>query len=272
MNFRYLSTLCLLWTATLGLLGCGGGGGNDAKTLSEPLLVLPGVFWGTAADKEFIGIITPASQWYGLHYLAEPSFSDPDIYSGSLNGLGKENAAVSGLRYFQLSTVYNNVFTGSGAFTSPGSSKLSGEINFNGIAKQKTSFVASQNNYYNFTQASRLGDIANTWIGRLSYGEGSASSFAFTVSPTTGVINDSASFGLALDCKWISPSTAAINSEGNIFMLELTMADATSCGFKKQKLTGVAIVQASPVAGKTQRLIWVATTPTGQGMSFKADR
>lgn len=237
----------------------------------QPSVVLPGVFWGTAADKEFIGIITPASQWYGLHYVAEPSFPDPDIYSGSLTGLGSVNAAVSAIRYFQLSTVFNTVFSGYGAFSSPGSSQLSGEINFVNIAKQKIPFTASQNNNYTYNQTSRLSDIANTWVGRLSYGEGSVGAFSFTVSPTGG-ISDSASFGLALDCKWIAPSLVTTNSGGNIFMLDLTMADATSCGFKRQKLSGVAVVQASPLAGKTQRLIWVATTPTGQGMSFKADR
>lgn len=271
MNFRCLSTLCLLWATTFSLLGCGGGGAGG-KSTSSPAVVMPGVFWGTAADKEFIGIITPTSQWFGLHYVAEPSFSDPDIYSGSLVGLGAENAAVSGLRYFQLSTVFNNVMGGSAAFTSPGSSQLSGDISFLNIAKQKISFTASQGNSYNYNQASRLSDIANVWVGRLSYGEGTVGSFTFNVSPTTGVVADSAAFGLALDCKWIAPSLTETSTEGNIFKLKLTMADATSCGFKKQTLTGVAWVQASPLPGKTQRLIWVATTPTGQGMSFKADR
>jgi hypothetical protein len=47
---------------------------------------------------------------------------------------------------------------------------------------------------------------------------------------------------------------------------------STSCDFKGQTLIGVAFVQKSPVAGKTQRLMWVATTAEGKGISFKADR
>jgi len=110
-------------------------------------------------------------------------------------------------------------------------------------------------------------------VGRLSYGEGSNGSFSFTVLPTTGGVTDSAPFGLALDCKWNGVSSGVEPStKENIFKLTLTLSVATSCGFQGQTLTGVAFVQKSPVPGKTQRLIWVATTPEGQGMSFKADR
>jgi hypothetical protein len=76
-----------------------------------------------------------------------------------------------------------------------------------------------------------------------------------------------------VDCQWSAANTTLEPStELSIFRLKLTMNISTSCDFKGQILSGVAFLQKSPVAGKTQRLIWVATTAEGKGISFKADR
>jgi hypothetical protein len=58
----------------------------------------------------------------------------------------------------------------------------------------------------------------------------------------------------------------------NLFTVSFKVPSATQCFLKNQTLTGVAYVTSSPVAGKTQRLQWLAVAPDGRGVSFRADR
>jgi hypothetical protein len=286
MIFRYLSTLIFGAACLAVMSGCGGGGsasgsgnasGGGTVVVTVPSMVQAGIFSSQVNGQDFWGVITPAtwgSRWYGLHYAASPALEDPDIFSGSLTGLPAESASIQGFKYFPLNAGYKDVFAGSGRLNSPSEGKLSGQLSFTSspkFSKPNLDFTATQLTAYK--QPATLNDIANAWVGRLSYGEGSNGAFTFNVSPISGAVANSAAFGLALDCKWTSSNSLVepdLNS--NIFKLTLSMSIGTACGFQGQTLTGVAFVQKSPVAGKTQRLIWVATTPDGQGMSFKADR
>jgi len=284
MIFRYLSAICLFCASAWGLVGCGGGSGNGAPggvpvppSPALPSLVQPGVYAATVNGKDFWGVITPAawgSRWYGLHYAASPNVEDPDIFSGTLTGLPAETALIQGFKYFPLNAGYKDVYSANGQLKSPSDGKLSGQLTFTNtskFSKPNLDFTATQ--IATYIQPAKLSDIANNWVGRLSYGEGSNGAFPFSVSPITGAVAESISFGLGLDCKWkTNVSLVEPDSSANIFKLTLSMNIATACGFQGQTLSGVAFVQKSPVPGKTQRLIWVASTTEGQAMSFKADR
>ncbi len=277
MIFRYLSAICLFCASAWSLVGCGGGTGNGAPggvpvppSPTIPSLVQPGVYAATVnGGQDFWGVITPAawgSRWYGLHYAA----ANPDIFSGDLAGAGTASASVSKLLYFQNTAA--TVLSGTASMKSAGAGQLSGDLNLvTGTPpyKQAIAFVASTPTSLNYNQASQLSDITNVWTGRLSYGLGSND--AFTLNVSTGGVLTAGVFGV--DCQSSATnSTLEPSTEMNIFRLKLTMNVSTSCDFKGQTLTGVAFLQKSPVTGKTQRLIWVATTAEGKGISFKADR
>jgi len=279
MIFRYLSVMCLICASAWALVGCGGGSGNTGNggtggvvvppSPPTPTLVQPGVYAATVNGQDFWGVITPAAwgpRWYGLHYAAV----NPDIFSGDLAGAGTASASVSTLRYFQNTAA--TVLSGTASMKSAGAGQLSGDLNLVTTTppyKQALSFVASAPVGMNYNQAAQLSDIAGGWTGRLSYGLGSND--AFTLNVSTGGVLTAGVFGV--DCQSSATnSTLEPSTEMNIFRLKLTMNVSTSCDFKGQTLTGVAFLQKSPVAGKTQRLIWVATTAEGKGISFKADR
>jgi len=234
-----------------------------------PALVLPGVYATTVNGQDFLGVITPAvwgPRWYGLHYAA----ANPDIFSGDLAGAGTISASVSALRYFQNTAAI--VLNGTASMKSAGAGQVSGDLNLVTASppyKQAISFVASTPTSVNYNQAAKLSDIAGGWTGRISYGLGSNDAFSMNIT-ASGNLTDNR-FGV--DCQWSAANTTLEPStELSIFRLKLTMNISTSCDFKGQTLTGVAFLQKSPVAGKTQRLIWVATTAEGKGISFKADR
>ncbi|WP_297726504.1 hypothetical protein [Limnohabitans sp. Rim8] len=297
MIFRHLYVMLLMSASAWALLGCGIGGdsgstntntstGNGATgdvvvtpttptppPTSTPTLVQPGVYAATVNGQDFWGVITPTAwgpRWYGLHYAA----LNPDIYSGDLAGAGTASASVSALRYFQNTAAI--VLNGTASMKSAAAGQVSGDLNLVTAAppyKQAISFVASTPTSVNYNQAAKLSDIAGGWTGRISYGLGSNDAFSMNIASSGSVTADR--FGV--DCQWLAANaTFEPNTELSIFRLNLTMNITTSCDFKGQTLTGVAFLQKSPVAGKTQRLIWVATIAegpaAGKGISFKADR
>jgi hypothetical protein len=238
-----------------------------------PALVLPGVYAATLNGQDFLGVITPAAwgpRWYGLHYAA----ANPDIFSGDLAGAGTISASVSALRYFQNTAAI--VLNGTASMKSAGAGQVSGDLNLVTASppyKQAISFVASTPTSVNYNQAAKLSDIAGGWTGRISYGLGSNDAFSMNIAASGNFADNR--FGV--DCQWSAANTTLEPStELSIFRLKLIMNISTSCDFKGQTLTGVAFLQKSPVAGKTQRLIWVATITegpaAGKGISFKADR
>jgi hypothetical protein len=269
MNFRHLIPLCLLWASTCSLIGCGGAASTGSiNTLSTT--VEPGIYYNQINGQNFYGVITPANwgnNWYALHYAA----INPDIYSGSLAGSGTATAAITTLKYFQNTAA--TVLTGSASMRSAGAGQLSGDLNLVTTTppyKQDLSFTATTPISLNYNQAAQWGDIANSWTGRLSYGLGSNAAFTLNIAPNTGLMS-AGSFGV--DCQWTSANSLVEASPSvNMFKVKLTMAISTACDFKGQTLTGVAFVLKNPEAGVNQRLIWLATTPEGKGISFKADR
>jgi len=279
MIFRYLSAICLFCASAWSLVGCGGGTGNGAPGVvpvppspAIPSLVQPGVYAATVNGKDFWGVISPAawgSRWYGLHYAAV----NPDIYSGDLSGAGTVSASVSTMRYFQNTSA--NVLSGSASMKSAGAGQLSGDLNLVTTTppyKQALSFVASTPTSLNYNQAAQLSEIAGSWKGWLSYGLGSNDAFSISIAASSGVMTLEKEFN---NCLWApSGTTAEPNPEVNLFKLKITMTEKTACStdINGKTLTGVAFVQKSPVVGQTQRLIWVATTVDGKGMSFTADR
>lgn len=271
MNFRRLTALCLLWASTWSLVGCGGSStGSAGANPTSPATVQPGVYYAAMNGQDFYGVISPASwgsNWYGLHYAA----LNPDIFSGGLTGSGTASAAVSTLKYFQNTA--SIVLSGTASMKSAGTGQLSGDLNLVTTTppyKQNLAFAATAPASLNYGQPAQWADIANSWTGRLSYGLGSNAAFTLNIASGNGAISGSI-FGV--DCQWTaSNSSVEPSADVNIFKLKLTMAVSTACDFKGQTLTGVAFVQKNPAAGVSQRLIWVATTPEGKGMSFKADR
>ena len=218
-------------------------------------------------------MITPAAwgpRWFGLHYAA----ANPDIFSGDLAGVGTFSASVSTLRYFQNTAA--TLLSGAAIMKSAGAGQLTGDLNLvTNIPpyKQAISFVASTPTSVNYNQAAKLSDSAGGWTGRISYGLGSNDAFSMNIASSGSVTADR--FGV--DCQWLAANaTFEPSTELSIFRFKLAMNISTSCDFKGQAWTGVAFLQKSPVAGKTQRLIWVATIPegtaAGKGISFKADR
>lgn len=272
MTFRYLSSLCLLWSTAAILLGCGGGGGVPSNT-NNSVNVEAGVYQGSLGARDFITVLTPNSwggQWYGLHYAASSNsgIEDPNIYSGPLQGLNSRTATAT-FRYFPINSSYASVSNGTASLTAPGSSQLSGDLDLRPAIPVAT-FSAAPIGAFTFNRAATLQEISGDWTGRLSYGAGYNAALKLSVSADTGRVSE-VTFGV--DCKWTTPNFhVTADTAVNLFKLDLTMSQSTSCDFSTKSLTGVAFVFNSPVANKTQRLIWVATTSTGQGISFKADR
>lgn len=283
MNFHPLFALCLLWIASTALVGCGGGShspqdaGAGNPPPSSPISVEPGIYTGMMEGKEFVGVVTPNTPsfwnntWYGLHYAGvDPlQIADPDIYVAALQGVNSLPAHLSGLTYFPINASWLDVYGGGTAkITGVTAGQLSGEVDFSPNFKSK-SFSMTLVDANTFKQAANLQDIAGDWTGRLSYGKGTNSAFIFSVNSGTGKVT-AATFGQ--DCNWTSPNfRLTADTAVNLFKLDLTMSKSTSCDFSEITLAGIAFVYNSPIAGK-KRLIWVATTAAGQGMSFKADR
>lgn len=281
MIFRNFSAWVLGAVVLCGFAACGGdgGGGNSAGGGSTPVtpvptMVLPGIYSAQVNGQEFWGVITPASwgsRWYGLHYAA----ANPDIYSGDLSGVGTASASAASLKYYQNTAA--SVLSGTATMKSPGASQLSGDMNLVTLTppyKQALAFSATTPASLNYNQAAQWGDIANKWTGTLSYGLGSNTAFDFNVAAPTGAQTTGTVPGaFGVDCQWTAANSKIESSpEANMFKISLTLSISTACDFKGQTLTGIAFVQKSPVAGKSQRLMWVATTSDGKGISFKADR
>ena len=263
-----------------GLTSCGGGGGSGPSAgggtpvTPTPSMVLPGIYSAQINGLDFWVVITPAtwgSRWYGLHYAT----ANPDIYSGDLSGVGTASASATSLKYYQNTAAI--VLSGTASMKSLGASQLSGDMNVvtnTPPYKQALAFSATTPVGLNYNQAAQWSDIASKWTGTLSYGLGSNTAFDFNVAVPTGAqTTGSVPGAFGVDCQWTAANSKIESSpEANMFKLTLTLSMSTACDFKGQTLTGIAFVQKSPMAGKSQRLMWVATTADGKGIAFKADR
>lgn len=277
MNFRHFFALCLLWSTTLSLLGCGGapdsananaGNGGGGSTASP---VQAGVYYDGSSGHDFWGVITPGNRWYGLNYAT----ANPDVYSGDLSGTGTLQATIPtpGMNYQNTA---DTVLNGAASMTSAGSGKLAGNLSLITTPSiTPVSFNATTPTGYNYNQAAALSAIAGSWTGQLSFGSGSSANFVITIAATDGSVTARASDGSEEfgHCKWItSTSNFVAHSQFNFFALTLHMAPSTGCDtdLNDKTLTGMAFV--TPGANNLQRLIWVATTSDGHAIAYKAER
>jgi hypothetical protein len=114
-----------------------------------------------------------------------------------------------------------------------------------------------------------LESIQGKWTGRWTYAYGFVENFSLTISDT-GAASSSMTF--QSDCQINNGSVSPALGGVNLFSVSFSVPNATQCFLKSQNLTGVAYVTSSPTPGKTQRLQWLATSPDGRGVSFRADR
>jgi len=261
MNFRYLSALCLLWATALSLLGCGGGGASANGGPVQPPVVAAGVYSGIVSQRNFVGVLTSDGFLYGL---LEATIDD--LYSGRVTVIGTTGSEAMPLNFFRntsatLVSVNSSITPLTDGTVSVRMSQpdLNPDLNF---ATHKP-----------VLQAASLTNVAHPWSGKLSYGLGSNLSFPININ-SAGDITATSGFGNSTACQLIGGSKIApTSSTANVFNLTLVIANITSCTlFTDQTLTGVAFVLANPEAGVTQRLVWIATTANGIGISFKADR
>ena len=236
--------------------------------------VAPGVYTALLSGKEVTSIVmrnsstnSASAQLYALQFTAP---LDPDIYAGSLSGIGSNLATISKLTYFQ--NVSGSLRTGSASLTVPSAGLLKTTVSYSATPTEGArdlTWFANPDNRLKLDTPALLETIEGKWVGRWSYAYGYIDNFSLTVSDT-GVVSSSMTF--QSDCQINNGSVSPAMGGVNLFSVSFTVPNATQCFLKSQNLTGVAYVTSSPTPGKTQRLQWLATTADGRGVSFRADR
>jgi hypothetical protein len=210
---------------------------------------------------------TTSAQLYALQF---NSPSDPDIYSGSLSGIGSNSATVSNLTYFQ--NVTGTLRTGIATLTVPSAGLLKTVLSYSSTATEGVrdlTWYANPDNRIKVGTPALIETIQGKWVGRWSYAYGFVDNFPLTISDS-GATSSSMTF--QSDCQISNGVMAPAIGGVNLFNLSFNVPNATQCFIKGQSLTGVDFVTSSPANGKTQRLQWLATTADGRGVSFRADR
>ena len=270
---------------------CGGGGSssaaaptdsaNPSNPITQPVVnpntsttVSPGVYTALLGGKEMTSILMrnsstnlASAQLYALQY---NSPFDPDIYSGSLSGIGSSSATINNLTYFQ--NVSGTLRTGSATLTVPSAGLLKTIVSYSATATEGAkdlTWFASPDNRLKLDTPALLETVQGKWVGRWTYAYGFVDNFSLTISDT-GVASSFMTF--QSDCQINNGSVLPAMGGVNLFNVSFKVPNATQCFLKSQNLTGVAYVTSSPTAGKTQRLQWIATSADGRGVSFRADR
>ena len=284
-------SLLSLTLATL-VTACGGGtsttAGSDPSVpdvtplpITPPVVnpntsttVAPGVYTALLNGKEVTSIVmrnsstnSASAQLYALQFTAP---LDPDIYAGSLSGIGSNLATISKLTYFQ--NVSGTLRSGTASLTVPSAGLLKTTVSYSATPTEGArdlTWFANPDNRLKLDTPALLETIEGKWVGRWSYAYGYIDNFSLTVSDT-GVVSSSMTF--QSDCQISNGSVSPALGGVNLFSVSFAVPNATQCFVKSQSLTGVAYVTSSPVSGKTQRLQWIATTADGRGVSFRADR
>ena len=287
-RFAFLSlTLALLVSA------CGGGGSSTGAASNPdvpdvtPLpttpqvvnpntstVVSPGVYTAQLNGKEITSIVmrnssinSAAAQFYALQFNAA---FDPDIYSGSLTGIGSNSATISNLHYFQ--NVSGALRTGTATLTLPSAGLLKTTVSYTATPTEGArdlTWYATPDNRLKLDTPALLQSIQGKWIGRWTYAYGFVDNFSLTISDT-GLASSSMTF--QSDCLINNGSVSPAMGGENLFSVSFSVPNATQCFLKSQNLSGVAYVTSSPTPGKAQRLQWIATAADGRGVSFRADR
>ena len=280
---------------TLALLVSACGGGSSSKsaasdptipnltppTTTQPVVdpntsryVSPGVYTALLNGKEITSIVmqnsstnSSTAQLYALQFNAP---FDPDIYSGSLSGIGSNSATISNLTYFQ--NVSGSLRKGTATLTVPSAGLLKTTVSYTATTTEGAidlTWYANPDNRLKLDSPALLETIQGKWIGRWTYAYGFVDNFSLTISDI-GAASSSMTF--QSDCQINNGSVSPAIGGVNLFSVSFTVPNATQCFLKSQNLTGVAYVTSSPTTGKTQRLQWLATTADGRGVSFRADR
>ena len=276
------------------LISACGGGGSSSTAASDPNIpidapspttppvvnpntstnVSPGVYTALLNGKEITSIVmrnsstnTASAQLYALQF---SSPSDPDIYAGSLSGIGSNTATVNNLTYFQ--NVSGTLRTGTATLTVPSAGLLKTTVSYSATPTEGArdlTWYANPDNRLKLDTPALLETIQGKWIGRWNYAYGFVDNFSLTISDA-GLASSSMTF--QSDCQINNGSVLPAMGGVNLFNVSFNVPNATQCFLKSQNLTGVAFVTSNPAPGKTQRLQWVATTADGRGLSFRADR
>ena len=268
------------------LMGCGGGGssssssGSGTPTSQVNLGVYTTSSTNISSGKDLTLIINSnsASSTNGLFYALQfnslaTQVQQPDIFSGSVAGIGNTTASISSLTEF--STDLNTLKSGAASFSFPTQDKLKVDVTpQSGSAIQwsdATSIALDTTN-----------SLVGTWTGNLYYPTAASVplTIAFTSQPTFSDPNNLVISNLQFSgtaCNITNGNATPSLSSVNLYNLSMSIANATGCVLrddiaKPGSLTGVAYVTTSPVEGKTKRLQWVAITSEGRGLSFRADR
>ena len=273
------------------LTACGGGSSSTAAsdptnstetlgTTTPPVVnpmtstnVSPGVYTALWNGKEVTSIVMQTSttnlavaQLYALHF---NSPSAPDIYAGTLSGIGSNSATINSLSYFQ--NVSGTLRTGSAILTVPSAGLLKTTVSYAATSTEGArdlTWYATPDTRLKLDTPALIETIQGKWVGRWSYAYGFVDNYSLTISDT-GAASSPMTF--QSDCQ-ISGNVSPATGNVNLFKVNFYVPTATQCFVKGQSMTGVAYVTSSPMPGKSQRLQWLATTADGRGVSFRADR
>ena len=236
--------------------------------------VSPGVYTAVLNGKDITSIVmqnsstNPASaQLYALHF---NSPLDPDIYSGSLSGIGSNSAVINNLGYFQ--NVTGTLRSGSATLTVPSAGLLKTTVSYAATSTEGArdlTWYANPDNNLKLDTPATLASIQGKWVGRWSYAYGFVDNFSVSISDT-GAVSSAMTF--QSDCQISNGNVSPALGGVNLFNVSFNVPTATMCFIKGQSMTGVAYVTSISSAGKTQRLQWVSTAPDGRGVSFRAER
>ena len=203
-------------------------------------------------------------RFYGWQFNSpEASGEQPDIFSGTITGLGSTTASISNLK--EVSTYSDKPpQTGSAIFTSPTQGKLKVDVTQSGNTIQWSDAVGITLDTTN--------SLVGTWTGNLYFPKAVA---PFTVSITFNSNSSFTDIQFGGTCRTSNGSSLSSGVTG-MYNLSMNIDNATGCVLrdaddKPSSLSGVAYVTTSPIPGK-KRLQWVAITSDGRGLSFRADR
>ena len=270
------------------LVGCGGGGSSSVDTSSSSSsssssspgqqnpapTVNSGVYTtsfvhSSGSHKALTLVInsdasnSTEGRFYGWQFNSpEASGEQPDIFSGTISGLGSTAASVLNLKEF--STFKDTLKDGAATFTTPTQGKLKVDVTQSGNNLQWSDAVG--------VTLDTTNSLVGTWTGNLYFPEAVA---PFTVSITFNSNSSFTDIQFGGTCRTSNGSSVSSSVTG-MYKLSIDLANATGCVLrddyrKPGSLSGVAYITASPVVGK-KRLQLVAVTSEGRGFSFRADR
>jgi hypothetical protein len=197
---------------------------------------------------------------------------------GTAKGIGTNNATIGDLTYFQ--NVSGTLRSGTAALSVPSAGLLKTVVSYAATPTEGArdlTWYANPDNALKLDTPATASQLAGRWTGRWTYAFGFVENFSltFTADPSTtepNKLSTTSSTFFQQDCQMTLGEAKPALGGVNLFTVSFKVPSATQCFLKNQTLTGVAYVTSSPVAGKTQRLQWLAVAPDGRGVSFRADR